>query len=475
MKSTFHNTLEVVSDLERVIDCTQEWIGAESEQEWNSLHAPSLEQTIGAQHIRSIRTNKRAGMKRVPYFGIEYKTKDRGIITITKITARENDGTTTVAIYQEQATRETGLVEPQNTKPGIVNTLISQHEVMDHETRVKLSPYILEKASDLACITDPRDLPVLYIAHNAIPQEIAQELAVRLAGLSHVAYEQVPLILPDPYERKEGMLTVFWPNKGVVNGSWDGKRCQTKNFGPKIYDHINELMQYRVIPQDLRFRNIQLLDAVNRIGEQGDVQVLQELLDEQAHTIDRIRDERSTLEATLKETRRQLDVYRRRDEINQALRREENVFSSLAEAVHHAQEEYNQELVFHNQAFDNIYTSAFKHPDLAYKALRWLATTYRDWIEKQKGPYDQLSLSCLQESSFEFRPHQNKITMKDRRTRSDHMILHEGEEIWLPKHLGHSKGHSHEGQLRIGFNELEDKRVIIGYIGAHQKVKEDIQ
>ena len=110
----------------------------------------------------------------------------------------------------------------------------------------------------------------------------------------------------------------------------------------------------------------------------------------------------------------------------------------------------------------------FDRPRQVYDALEWLASVYYGGKTGENGVAD-LDLSLRQECGWRYTPVQSDITMGIYPEYYD--ITLDRRKRKLEEHIGTGNGHP-RGTIRIAFLwDAERKKVVVGYIGRHQRTR----
>ncbi len=140
---------------------------------------------------------------------------------------------------------------------------------------------------------------------------------------------------------------------------------------------------------------------------------------------------------------------------------------NLKDAVDQAKKTFAEELLFalNSKSKDN---SSFQRPEEVFAALAWLATKYRDRMMRQNGGVE------LESSLREVCPNWFYTPRQSQTTRGKfpdwYTTTVDSESHDLSAHIGRGKSHDAVSNIRIGFAWGGDRgKVIIGYIGRHQK------
>ena len=120
-------------------------------------------------------------------------------------------------------------------------------------------------------------------------------------------------------------------------------------------------------------------------------------------------------------------------------------------------------LALNNNSDNKLY---FDQPNQVYRALEWLATTYRDSRTGEK-PVANLDVSLFTTCGWRYRPFQPDAAPG--KYRSDYQTTNDGEKYTLDEHIGRGTGRT-PGQIRVAFAWDEERTVVVvGYIGRHQR------
>ena len=180
----------------------------------------------------------------------------------------------------------------------------------------------------------------------------------------------------------------------------------------------------------------------------------------------------SELESDLNESRNLAETWRRD---NQDLRRSQQPtadaplpdFQSVAEVVRLAEGSLADRLSFILNSKSDVEVP-FDNPRQVWDALEWLATTYHQAKTGENGEPD-FNLSLRQVCGWRYVPDQSETTMG--RYRDYYETWADRRKLTLREHIGTGNGY-HRGTIRIAFAwEAEKKRVIVGYIGRHQRTR----
>ena len=136
-------------------------------------------------------------------------------------------------------------------------------------------------------------------------------------------------------------------------------------------------------------------------------------------------------------------------------------------AVGLAKEKFGGQLLFQLNSESSVEGNPFKWPDRVWKALEWLATSYYDSRTGATKTPD-LDGSCRLASEMWYKTSQHDTTMTT--YRNSYTTKVGGRTVWLREHIGKGASLDPRRTIRIAFDwDRGLRRVIIGYIGRHQK------
>ena len=168
-------------------------------------------------------------------------------------------------------------------------------------------------------------------------------------------------------------------------------------------------------------------------------------------------------------TRQTVAATARRLESDQNLGVPASEAASVAEAVERAGKEFAAALAFPLNSRSEVKTNPFEDPAAVYRALRFLATTYRDSRAGRITVAD-LDVESRQQCGFRYAPHQSDATIG--MFPEYYRATWGGREVLLEHHLAKGQDHDPRHTLRIGFHwEPESEQIVVGYIGQHQRTR----
>ncbi len=140
---------------------------------------------------------------------------------------------------------------------------------------------------------------------------------------------------------------------------------------------------------------------------------------------------------------------------------------SVDEAIRLALEEHPEALVgcFNSTSEEKGYP--FQDPPAIYRALVFLATTYRD-ARAGRVPCPSLAERCFAACGMNYQPHQSATTMG--RYASSYEATYKGQRYALTEHLGRGTNRDPRYSVRIAFRyHREDDVILLGFLGQHQR------
>lgn len=141
--------------------------------------------------------------------------------------------------------------------------------------------------------------------------------------------------------------------------------------------------------------------------------------------------------------------------------------TTVNEAIERAKDQYEEEMAFALNNRSEVDTP-FNAPDEVFSALAFLATTYRD-AKIGRSPCADLDHALRTEiAAWRYKGGQSQLTMTSQE--GWYRCSHEGNKYWLGEHVGTGSNRDARFTIRIAFAWDSDlKKVIVGFIGQHQK------
>jgi len=145
------------------------------------------------------------------------------------------------------------------------------------------------------------------------------------------------------------------------------------------------------------------------------------------------------------------------------------VLNSLEDVVARIEREFPDRVVFKPNSQSEIRGNPFEDVGSAYQALRFLATRY---YEARTGgaSISDFDLPLREASGFWYRPTQAATTMGQ--YANHYETEWNGQRVQLGEHIGKGDSRDPRHALRIGFYwDSEARRIVIGYVGQHQRTR----
>ena len=146
---------------------------------------------------------------------------------------------------------------------------------------------------------------------------------------------------------------------------------------------------------------------------------------------------------------------------------EDLVIEKVNDAVELAQKRYEGKLLFQLNGKSRVKDNPYEKPKKVYKALKWLGSDYHKF---RLGKIDlpDLDVSIRQACGWWYKEWQGKRTVK--KLPAWYTTKVEDETYRLHRHIGTGSRRDARYTIRIAFTWDEiKKRVVIGFIGQHQK------
>ncbi len=391
--------------------------------------------------------------------------------------------------------------EYQVSRPAIVPMLIDTFNCYNFK-HLMTQPEILarENVSDLvgALYSKKRTLPIVLVTKDHITERPIVnpiEIAKSIVGLAHVYIckdKFVPFKIEDSIGKSMscygGAVRIYWPIHGptdpLLHPLITPQRL-TERGGVRARNLHFELLEKLARESISRVAEVSLEEIQEmRLKLKADVftgqRDYEELADLYAKENDRLSKENSQLkkdEETLQEKIRTLEakVSGLTASFNNSKGKDEDEkltntsFRSVEEAVNRVREIYSEDqLVILGRAQKGANKCLYDKPEVVFKALEWLATTY---LNTRKGELKgDLIQSAMIQIELHYRPHQSKVTMTT--FESEYYAEYDGKKIPLNEHLrkGTSKDPRHTLSIAFHYDQSKEK-VVVGFIGQHQTTK----
>ena len=136
-------------------------------------------------------------------------------------------------------------------------------------------------------------------------------------------------------------------------------------------------------------------------------------------------------------------------------------------AIALAEERFPNELLFRLNSQSWTKNNPFEDPEAVLEALEWLATTYHR-ARTGEISVPKLDNSIYQACRWKYVSNQSDVTMGQ--YESHYRTLVDGQTYRLEEHIGRGNSKDPVNTIRVAFHwDKERRRVIVGYIGQHQR------
>jgi len=480
--------------LEKIIDLCRTWVRGRFQRRLDGFNEGISIMEPG----RSIETAS-AQVDEKDYFAMRLTHIDGvipGFLWSTDIgIVNHQEGNNSVDVVLSNGWKD-GRIQPVSfelTRPAIVPRLI---EMFDASADYKLSvePKMVRRGEIdkfVGIILDKqRKLPIVYAsATNAdeLPRINVTKMSGQIVGVAHVFYSRdraisLAEILGKSMDCYDGAVRVYWPcTRDYFNPAshryWSRREIsEGKDVGEELFRMISGFS----ISGGMIRNSVESVKGLNlrkKIGELESRQDYTQLAEAYSEENDALRKEVERLRGMndgyvanlrdlterLGESENTLRIYRNWDEGREDL---VPAFGSVEEAVETIKGRYGQRVLFAGRTRKQVRECVYKDPQQIFRALEWVATVY---VNSRRTGVEggDIRLSCKDQTGMDYVPHQSEVTMGmfDR----DYFIEVDGVRVPLEMHL--KKGVSKDSNsIRIAFAyDSKSERVIIGYIGKHQR------
>ncbi len=141
---------------------------------------------------------------------------------------------------------------------------------------------------------------------------------------------------------------------------------------------------------------------------------------------------------------------------------------SMSQAIDLAQERYKTKLTVRLNSKSDVKSNYYGDPREIWEALEWLATVY--YANHSKTTAADLSLSLRNSCGWWYKPDQSEITMNQFPEWYETQV--DGVKFKLDRHIGKGAIRHSNNTIRIAFDwDEENEKVIVGFIGRHQRTR----
>lgn len=374
---------------------------------------------------------------------------------------------------------------------GILPLLPKPIVVSDTPQEVELFVKLLESPA--------RRHPVIFLSTSAGELTCpAEPLASHLAGLAHVIVAKSDSVsdnlgrtLSDLQNCFDGAIRIYWPGFTRRSNPYHHRLYIRQRLLAMLEAHphaighalLQNIAGVAVFSLDDSFLTWGRLERLQREDELAKAKASGEMVriaESYAAENDQLRKELEDLRAEQSAVSRDMAEARedalRWKETYLALAKSSSIsveqtgdapIDSVAGAIDRARKDFSGELIFELNS-KSVEYSPFEQPTAFLDALFWLATDYRD-ARLGKTLCADLNHSIKSAvQGWSYSAGQSMLTMKKNRAWYE---CHYGDRIhWADEHIGRGSDRDPRNAIRVGFTWLADeKKVLIGFIGHHQK------
>ncbi|MCY4654094.1 MAG: hypothetical protein OXC95_13135, partial [Dehalococcoidia bacterium] len=140
---------------------------------------------------------------------------------------------------------------------------------------------------------------------------------------------------------------------------------------------------------------------------------------------------------------------------------------NVDDAVRYAEELFPDRLLLKTNSKSQVRDNPFEKPEYVWEALKWLATSYRD-ARAGVSSIPDFDLSVREACGWQYKSDQHETTRN--KYREWYTTKTNNRTYWLLEHIGTGASKDARHTIRIAFDwDKDDKRVVVGYIGQHQR------
>lgn len=390
-------------------------------------------------------------------------------------------------------------------RPRLVNMLIDRFEAYG-KYPLSTRPSIV-KTGSAQCFVDKvkdrqRKIPIIYIScSNALLKPIVDTamIANQLAGLAHtyvaesmqVSFE-VGNIIGKDMNCYNGAVRIYWPmtrdSYDIIHEIWTPERISEKKHfhrhllklisrfsigrtPPITYDRICSMKLARNI-RELREKYAEVLSGNKEFEEvvnlyEQELEIAKHERNQAMRTIDELEQANRSLTARIQTLKNALNTKKGNtgDADAEGTVKPQSI-DSMGDVLKNIDEQYDDVLIILKKARKSCKKSLFNNPKQVYDAIKWLATTYRS---TRRGETRQdLKKSCIEQTGMQYKPGQSEVTMGE--NPQDYFVKWNNKNTPLTEHLVQGSSGKEQDMIRIAFfYDKKTSKVIIGYIGKHQK------
>jgi hypothetical protein len=443
------------------------------------------------------------------FWGLRFSHPDKSDPTrrwTTDITLAQREATGLVFSCTVAVASTAGMVLPTRVAPSRPRIVLDvlQRWGGHHGHALSVAPEVL-RTSNIDHFVDlifspQRSRPIVWVsARNRDDRTMVDgiQLANWLSSLAHVfvSADRYPSLdlredLPRRWNCWDGAVRVYWPRLKLSDDAYahriwladdlhEIERDLTPHgFKEHLLGYLSDVAVYGEDSDELTWLDLEhrrRRGELEKLRVAGDANEMLPLYEEDNRAlrtqIEQLREECDTLRRERAFAKQQAETWR---ESYVASRKSEGFQQDLdrppatvAEAIEKAQSEFGTQLLFAPNGKSKVDKNEFESPPSVLAALEFLATVYHQ-ARIGKKPCADFDAALRQRCGWTFSAHQSEITMN--RYEDWYTTRAEKKKIWLDEHIGTGTSKEERYTIRIGFSWEKDLgKVVIGYIGQHQK------
>jgi hypothetical protein len=481
-------------DLEEVISTTKDWVSRKFGGNLESFREGMVGEEYGSR-LTSIAVDAEDSQN-FAFTLIHPDREIKGVGWETVFSLSETEDVTKVGLTLSRGWMD-GVLRPLPnviSKPFLIPQLIDQfsaHEEYELSTRPKIVT-TNSMPETIEMIYNPdRKLPIVFISAEPFtdkPVANARNIAHKLAGTAYVQVTdsrfpsmRMERLIGKSMSCFNGAVRMYWPMGGNTGlrvfhpfSSAKHIREQGDSFAQSLLERIAQFSMGRSL--ETSYEDIRRLKLKQQIGETEFSEEVNQIVQMYADGERVAKEELGLLRGRLESQKMFYEnrVANLESSLAEA-RGEANAgdkalpdFSTTREAVEHFKGMYSEsELEFLPRAERGARDNSYQDPQQIFRALEWLATTYRE--ARSEGGTD-LEHSCLTLTGMNYKRGQSVTTMGQ--YADDYKVTWNKTTRELKEHMGHGSSKEAGETIRIAFfYDKETKKVVVGYIGQHQRTR----
>lgn len=348
--------------------------------------------------------------------------------------------------------------------------------------------------------TPKRKHPLVFVSLEHAtnhPMIDVSGLADQLAGLAVVvqpeslsAQARLLTKIPLALQAADGAVAIYWPGFNLKHRSqrhvfWSRERivgCLIKNrqdFARKVLAHIADVALSRADSRQASWSDIERIAkrlALEKAKEAGkEAEYASALWEDNDKLTSKVKELETLLADQDKEVAKYkaladgykaaLDAERiARDGVKEG----EKPPESVPEVVERVETKYTDRIVFAFNSKSEHDDSIFEEPEELMATFDWLGSVYYN------AKLGRKSCSSLDRSlretvpGWSYTPHQSDITIGC--WREWYECVHKGQKVQITEHMRRGAGTDPRATIRVAFAwSPAEKKIVVGYIGQHQK------